>query len=408
MLLVAGGLGFRLIGARSGGHHPHPRHSVSAALSLPLRPILPGPPLASGQAASAVLFLGGQDLRRVAIEPQRPSSAAAPVAASTGLPLGPGPAVQQIVPVSGGVVALLTGHGSGGLRDIGAVIFVPADPAGTAGPRVIARANYIAAAPDGASVWVEQAGHPWGNGPAGSPAWRVDLSGHRLSGTLMLGQAVLSGMTSHGVLAAAPPQLVSIDAARATRRPNRTLIISADGTRRAARIPTSVQILGTDADHVAWQELSCHGGCPLWVTDLRTGIPAAYPLPPRTSIDSADNLSFGPGDRFALALDTLSRDGVATGTDVYVTDPATRTFSRVPGSRTGLPREPAVIGALPQGSTDVISLGWAAAGPGLWMVASDGLSYQIGYWSGTGSLRVLPVQPGLASKLAIAGSPAVP
>ena len=407
VLLVAGSLGFRLISARSGGHHPHPRHSASAALSLPLRPILRGAPLASGEAASAVLFLGGQDLRRVAIEPQRPSSAAAPVAASTGLPLGPGPAVQQIAPVSGGVVALLTGHGSGGLRDVGAVIFVPADLPGPAEPRVIARANYIAAAPDGNSVWVQQAGQPWGNGPAGSPAWQVDLSGHRLSARLMLGDAVLSGVTSHGVLAAEP--LAQARARAALRiRPARTLI-SANGARRQPPgVPAGALILGANADHVAWQAGFCHGGCPLRITDLRTGSSAAYSLPPRTEIDSADSPAFSPGDRFAFALDSLSREGVATGTDVYVTDPVTRTVSPVPGSRTGLPHEPAVIGALPQGSTDVISLGWAGAGSGLWIVASDGLSYQVGYWSGAGSLRVLPVQPGLASNLAIAGLPAGP
>jgi hypothetical protein len=396
LVLLAAFLGFRLLAGQPGGHGPHPRPQPSpstAGLSLPLRPILHGAPLATGEAGSAVLFLGGQDLRRVTIEPQRPSAAGAPVAASTGLPLGPGAAVQQIVPVSGGVVALLAAHGLDGLRDVGAVIFVPADPA-PAQLRVLATANYIAAAPGGSSVWVERAGPPWGNGPPGSPAWQVDLSGHRLHGTLKLGHAVLRAVTSQGLLTA--------------ELGGQVLISQADGARHSARIPAGALILGADADHVAWHAASCQGGCTVRVTDLRSGTSAAYPLPPGTAVDLADNAAFGAGQRLALALDSLGRNGVATGTGVYVTDPATGRISRVPGAQTGLSEEPAVIGALPTGATDVISLSWAPFGPGLWVVASDGLSYQLGYWTGSGSLRVLPVQPGLADPLGIAGSPAVP
>lgn len=411
VVLLAGVLGFRLLAGQSGHHHPRPRPSASpAGLSLPLRPMLHGAPLASGGAPSAVLFLGGQDLRRVAIEPQRPSAAGAPVAASTGLPLGPGPAVQQIVPVSGGVVALLTSHGQDGLRDIGAVIFVPADAAGTALPRLIAKANYVAAAPGGRSVWVEQAGQPWGNGPADSPAWQVDTSGHRLSGTIKLGHAALSAVTGRGVIAAEPASRLPgglENTAHGSGPPLPAILISpADGSKRPLSIPPGAQILAARADHIAWQAASCRALCPLQITDLRSGASTAYPLPPRTAVDLADNPAFDDAGRFAIPLDSVSRDGVATGTGVYVTDPATGRLSQVADARTGLSDEPAVIGALPRGATDVTSLSWSPVGPGLWVVVSDGLSYQVGYWPGAGTLRVLPVQPGLADKLAIAGPPA--
>jgi hypothetical protein len=411
-VLLAGTLGFRLLAGQPGHHRPGPRPGPSASaagLSLPLRPLLHGLPVTTGVAPSAVLYLGGQDLRRVAIEPQRPSAAAAPVAASTSLPLGPDPAVQQIVPVSGGVVALLASHGPDGLRDLGVAVFVPADLPGAAQPRVLARANYIAAAPDGGSVWIEQAAQPWGNGPPGSPAWQVGLAGHRLSGTLKLGHAKLSAVTSRGVLAVEPAGYVLPGSPGGTehdtsRSQPAVLISPADGSRHQLSLPAGAQILGASADRIAWQAAACRGPCPLRITNLRNGTSVSYPLPPHTAVDLADNPAFDGAGRFALALDSVSRDGVATGTGVYVTSQATGRLSQVPGARTGLSDEPAVIGALPAGATDVTSLSWSPAGPGLWVVVSDGLSYQVGYWTGAGTLRVLPVQAGLAAKLGIAGS----
>ena len=150
-------------------HHQAPGSVPPAALAAPS--MLHGTPWRPGVAPSTFLFLGGGGLRLLHLEDPAQASLTdvSPGAERAGNPLGPGAAVQQITSAAGGVFALISSHGPAGLRDIGDVLFIPVGAAGAGAPRIIARANYMALAPDHRSIWVEQAGPPWGNGPTGSP-----------------------------------------------------------------------------------------------------------------------------------------------------------------------------------------------------------------------------------------------
>jgi hypothetical protein len=81
-------------------------------------------------------------------------------------------------------------------------------------------------------------------------------------------------------------------------------------------------------------------------------------------------------------------------------DPA---LTRVPGAPIPVATLPAVLGAFPAGSSDVVCARWSADGSGLWIVATDGLFFQVGYWTGHGPVRVLQPQTGLAYKLGVPG-----
>ncbi len=393
-VLIAGVVAGHLIqgGSSRPPHHKAQGSVSSAALAAPS--MLHGTPWRPGVAPSTFLFLGGGGLRLLHLEdPARASlTGVSPGAERAGNPLGPGAAVQQITSAAGGVVALISSHGPAGLRDIGDVLFIPVGAAGAGAPRIIARANYMALAPDHRSIWVEQAGPPWGNGPTGSPAWLVDEAGHRLSGPRSLHSRVLVAATVRGLLVQGPFAKV-------------TLINPVTGRTEPAGIPENAIIAGADADHVAWQAASCTLRCPLHVTDVRGGPGTQITLPPHTALDSADTADFDPaGQRFALALDTIDHQGAATGTYVYVADISARTLIRVPGGPIPLAGLPAVPGAFPAGSSDVVSARWAADGSGLWLVATDGLFLQVAYWTGTGPLHVLRPQAGLAYKFDVPGS----
>jgi hypothetical protein len=127
-------------------------------------------------------------------------------------------------------------------------------------------------------------------------------------------------------------------------------------------------------------------------------------LPPHTVIDSGDTSDFDPsGQRLALPLDTTDHQGSITGTYVYVADLSARKLIRVPGGPIPVATLPAVLGALPAGSSDVVCARWSADGSGLWIVATDGLFFQAGYWTGHGQLRVLQPQSGLAYRFDVPG-----
>jgi hypothetical protein len=390
--LFTGAIAYHLISGHPGAVPPEPPPSPSpVALQAPS--MLHGTPLRAGDAPGTMLFLGGADLRLLTVRAKAPVSATSvlPVAGDAGDPLGPGPAVHQIISVTGGVVALVYGYGSAGLPDIGDVLFVPVDASGAGSPRLIARANFMALAPDGRDVWVEQAGPPWGNGPAGSPAWLADESGRDLSGVRHLNGQALMAATVSGLLVQDPGQKVA-------------LIDPASGRPAPLGIPADATIAGTDADDVAWQAAACPLQCPLHVTDLRGGPDTQLALPPHTVISANDTSDFDPaGQRLALPLDSTNSQGVITGTSVYVADLRARTLTKVPGGPIPVAALPAVLGALPAGSSDVVSVRWSA-GSGLWIVATDGLYFQAGYWDGQGPLRVLPSQAGLAYKFDIAGA----
>jgi hypothetical protein len=307
-------------------------------------------------------------------------------------PLGPDPAVQQVVSVAGGVVALISSHGSAGLADVGAVVFIPVTGTGAGAPRVIGRANYLAVAPDRRGIWVERAGPPWGNGPAASPAWLIDEAGRRRSAALHLGHRVLVAATVAGLLVQGPSRAL-------------TLTGPAGGRSRPSGIPQDAIIAGADAGHVAWQPAFCTTRCPLHVTSLRSGVATEIGLPPHTALNPGDTPDFDPaGQHLALPLDTIDQQGGTTGTNVYVAGLSAHTLVRVPGRPIPVAALPAVPGAFPAGSSDVVSARWTADGSGLWIVATDGLFFQAAYWTGAGPLRVLPAQTGLAYKFDLAGA----
>ena len=108
------------------------------------------------------------------------------------------------------------------------------------------------------------------------------------------------------------------------------------------------------------------------------------------------------GTNFTVSIEAAQ--GVTTGTSVYVADLRARTLTKVPGGPIPLAALPAVPGAFPAGSSDVVSARWAADGSGLWIVATDGLFLQVAYWTGTGPLHVLQPQAGLAYKFDVPGT----
>jgi hypothetical protein len=392
--LIAGGIAFHLISGPSGSVPPRKPQASPPPVALTVPSILHGTPLQPGGAPGTLLFLGGEELRLLNVREQAPTSLTSvlPDAGNARNPLGPDPAVQQIISVAGGVVVLVYSHGSADLPDIGDVLFVPVDASGAGPPRLIARANFMALAPNHRDIWVEQAGPPWGNGPAGSPAWLVDSDGRRLSGVRRLNDQALVAATVRGLLVQGPDQKLA-------------LMDPVNGRAEPTGIPAGAIIAGTDADHVAWQAAACPLDCPLHVTDLRGGPDTQIALPPHTVINSGDTSDFDPaGQRLALPLDIIDHQGAITGTYVYVADLGARKLTRVPGGPIPVATLPAVLGAFPAGSSDVICARWSVDGSGLWIVATDGLYFQVGYWTGHGPLRVLQTQTGLAYKFDVPGA----
>ena len=400
VVLVAAVIAFRLITSGSGHPAPYKTPGSPSSVALAAPTMLHGTPLSPGDAPAAALFLGGQELRVLQIRGRAPAAPPAsmlptarvlPTAGNTNDPLGPDPAVQQIISAAGGIVALILSHGQAGLPDIGDVVFIPAGASGAGTPRIIARANYMALAPDHRDVWVEQAGPPDGNGQAGSPAWLVGEDGRRLSANRDLGDRALVAATVRGLLVQGPDQ-------------QRAFIDPQTGGAEPTGIPENAIIAGADADQVAWQAVACPLRCVLHVTDARRGPATEIALPPHTAVGPNDTADFDPaGQHFALPLETTDDQGTITGTCVYVADLSTRKLVRVPGGPVPVASLPAVSGAFPAGASDVVSARWAADGSGLWIVATDGLYFQVAYWTGNGPLRVLPPEAGLAYKFDVPG-----
>jgi hypothetical protein len=391
--LIAGGVAFHLISGHPGPVPPPPAPRPSPSpVALTAPQLLHGPALRPGGAPATLLFLGGQELRLLSVGTRVPPALTSmlPGGGDARDPLGPDPAVQQLIPVDGGVVALIDSEGPANLPDIGDVLFIPVGAHGAGLPLIIARANYVVLAPDHREVWVEQAGPPWGDGPSGSPAWLVSEDGQRLSAIRHLNNQALLADTVRGLLLQGPDQELAFTD-------------PVTGHTEPTGIPAGAIIAATDANQVAWQAAACAHACPLHVTDLQGGPGAQFTLPPGTVLDTNDTADFDPaGQRLALALDSTGRqDTTITGTFVYVADVHTGTLTRVPGGPVPAVTLPAVLGAFPAGSSAVICARWSADGSGLWIVATDGLFFQAGYWAGHGPLRVLQPQGGLAYKLAL-------
>jgi hypothetical protein len=301
--------------------------------------------------------------------------------------LRPSPAVWQIAPVSGGVVALLGSDATGVYPGIGAVFFIPVTSRGAAAPRLIAWASYLAVAPDQRDVWVEQASEPPGRGPGRT--WLVDESGRRLSPVLLLHGQVLLAATAAGLLT------------QGASGQGASLINPASGAMRPAGVPGGAFVVAAGPDDVAWQPGYCGSPCSLHITSLRDGTDTVIPLPPHTYPDDYPSAAFGPaGLRLALPMATTNREDRITGTSVYVADIGLRRLIQLPGGAIPLSAIPAYLGAVRAGSPDIVSVHWA--GSGLWIVATDGQDSQVAYWPGTGPLRVLAPVPGAAYTFAVA------
>jgi hypothetical protein len=301
--------------------------------------------------------------------------------------LGPSPAVRQIAPVSGGVVALVGSEAAGGFPALGAVLFIPVTSRGAAAPRLIAWASYLAVALNRREIWVERASAPPGRGPGDT--WMVDESGRQLSPALRLGGQVLLAATVRGLLTQGPSGQGA------------SLINPASGVIRPAGVPGDAFVVAAGPDDVAWQPAYCGGQCSLHITSLRDGTDTVIPLPPRTvPDDDPAPAAFGPAGRcLALPMVTANREDRITGTSVYVIDIGLRRLIRLPGGPIPLSAIPAGLGAVRGGSPDIVSLAWA--GSGLWIVATDGQDSQVAYWAGAGPLRVLAPVPGAAYTFAV-------
>jgi hypothetical protein len=378
-------LGLRLTG------QPGPPFVAAAAMQAQTAPaMLRGVPFRPDPSLGTLLLGGPGELRLLNAGDQVPGALGwADGLAGVGGPgrLGPGPAVWQTASVPGGVIALLS-DAARGHPAIGEVFFIPLGSRGAAAPRLIARASYLAVAPDQHDIWVERAGAPPGRGPG--LTWLVDESGRRLSPVLRLGGQVLLAATVRGLLTQGPSGQGA------------SLINPASGVLRPAGVPGDALVVAAGPEDVAWQPADCGGPCSLHVTSLRDGTDTVISLPPgAVPDDDPAAAAFGPdGRRLALPMTTTNREDRVTGTSVYVADIGSWRLIRLPGGPvplSAIPASPAVVRA---GGPDIVSVAWA--GPGLWIVATDTQDSQAAYWPGVVPLRVLAPVPGAADTFAVA------
>ena len=389
LALSGGGIAAGLTTEGSGGH-PGPAAVRPQRAQLPaIAPMLPGGPVRPKALPAARLVLGGDRLRllsapRLALTAlgwaDRLLGSAAPD------PIG----VRQIAQVTGGFVVLLAGGTPTGPA-VGDVFLIPVADGAARAPRFLARANYLAVAPDHRDIWVEQAGPPAGQGPARSPTWLVDESSRRISPVFDLYQQHLLSATARGLLT----QGASGEGAE--------LISTVTGAPLRLALPGDALVVGAGVGDVAWQPPSCPVACPLHITSLHDGRSTLIALPPASAPDSyADpNVFDQAGEHIALVLDTLNRQHYPTSSHVYVADIGRRRLIRLPGGPIPLSMAPLGSGD-PAGNPLVVSIRWTAGGSGLWIVASDGVNFQAAYWPGTGPLRVLPAQAGAVYMFALA------
>jgi hypothetical protein len=353
--------------------------------------MLRGAPLRPDPSLGALLLGGPGELRLLNAGDQVPGAlcrADRLLGLSGPSRLGPSAAVGQIASVPGGVVALLSGDEAGGSPAIGEVFFIPLTSRGPAGPRLIARANYMAVAPNQHDIWVEQASAPPGRGPG--LTWLVDESGRRLSPVLRLHGQILLAATVRGLLIQGPSGQGA------------SLISPASGVVQPADVPGDALVVAAGPDDVAWQPAYCGGPCSLHITSLRDGTDTVIPLPPGTFPDDypAPAAFDAAGRRLALPMATTNREDRMTGTSVYVADIALRRLIRLPGGPIPASALPAGLGAVRAAGPDIVSVRWA--GSGLWIVATDGQDSQAAYWAGAGPPHVLAPVPGAAYTFAVA------
>ena len=290
--------------------------------------------------------------------------------------LGPHTVARQVSPVVGGAVALITNETSSG-PDIGDVVFIPH---GRGRLRLLTHATTIAVAPDGRSVWVQQTGPPLGHGPRSYPTWAVDLAGRRHSAVLHLAGQDLVGVSSAGLIT---------DSSRERLQ----LVDPVTGKGARLPIPASAFFIEAGRDRIVWRESSCGLGCPLHVTDVRTGSSVVVAIPRDRAVNASPLPSgFDPtGRRLLIPLAKIEHE-VASEQDLFVVDTRSRTVMRVPGGP---------LPALP----DVIVTGtWTPQG-GLVVLARGGNEeFEVAYWLGSGPLRALQNVTGDAFDIAYLGT----
>jgi hypothetical protein len=237
----------------------------------------------------------------------------------------------------------------------------------------------MAVAPNGRSVWVQQA-DPSGRGPGDT--WLVDMSGQRLSPVLQLDGQILLAATARGLLTGS------------AHGGGARLVSPASGATAPMRVPPGAIIAGVSADDVAWQRPPCPRlSCPLHVTSLLTGTDTVITLPPRTETNGEPG-AFDPADkRIALPLDTFGRRHLAMATHIYIVDIAGRRVTELPGGPEPLTSAASSRGAITAGLPHFNSVNWSD-GSILWIVAADPAGFQAAYWPGAGPLHVLRTWPG--------------
>jgi len=386
--LVGAGIALGLLWA---GQPGPPVTAAVATQGQPLLAMLRGAPLRPDPSLGTLLLGGPGELRLLNAGDQVPGArgwANRVLGAAGPGRLGPSSAVWQLAAVPGGLVALVGSDAAAGYRTIGEVFFIPFTARGAAAPRLIARANYLAVALNPHDIWVEQASAPPGRGPG--LIWLVSETGRRLSPAVRLHGQVLLAATVRGLLT------------QGSSGQGASLTNPATGVMQPAGVPGDAFVVAVGPDDVAWQPAYRGGPCWLHITSLRDGTDTVIPLPPGTfPDDDPAPAAFDPaGQRLALPMTTTNREDRMTGTSVYVADIGLRRLIRLPGGPIPPSPIPVYLDAIRAGTPDIVSVRWA--GPGLWIVATNGQDSQAAYWPGTGPLRVLAPAPGAAYTLAVA------
>ena len=340
-----------------------------------------------------------------------PSRAADCSSSRAGRWSAPSNSAVQIEPVTGGFVVLLASEAGSAFPAVGDVFFIPAAARSVAAARLIAHANYLAVAPNGRDIWVQQASPP---GHLPGDTWLIDRSGRRLSSVLRLHRRILVAATDRGLLTGPAPargaRLLPFRVSRraAGRGGGTRLISTASGATLPMRVPRRALIAAVSPGDVAWQNPPCRRlACPLHVTSLHTGASAVIPLPPGTQTNGQPG-AFGQQDkRLALALDTIRRKQQPATTHIYIIDIGSRRMTRLPGGPLPLTQAATGLGAIAAGYYFASPVSWPD-GARLWIVASDSTGFQAAYWPGAGPLRVLRPQAGPAYTFAVSAAGAAP
>jgi hypothetical protein len=355
------------------------------------------PPLLSGVAARRVrtdLVIGGDYVWRLGTGRPRVvlsgllSNGLSPLLRSAGRAQ-----ISQILPVRGGVVALMRPASSRQATDGGAgpVLFIPAGPGAV---RLIARASAVAIAPGGRSVWLQTAIRSSSAAPADtaspvmSPTFAVSLAGRRVSSVLRL---------PLGLVTATPSGLLTDSVATGRLQ----FWNSGTGQPERLRLPGGAQLVAEGSGLVIWQSRSCPSRCSLHLTDLRAGAAITIPVPPGwwPALYQEPVAPDASGQRFVIPLDRVGSGGYPAAEDLYVINIAARAMRQVPGGPYAA-SQPVSLGI--PGIT--LAGGWDQHGR-LWVLAGSGDGYfQLGYWTGTGPLHVYPPAEGNPVTISAPGS----